>query len=137
MSFAELLKSQREASCLTQKELSVASGLTQPTIANYELGKREPTWAAVQKLADALGVSVEVFRETAEETPPATKRKRRPVGYDIDRHGPDLDDEAEASAGSGSVSHPEPGGYGNSVPPSPESPEKGKAKGTDKKKRKK
>jgi transcriptional regulator with XRE-family HTH domain len=108
MSFAELLKSQREAAGLTQMELSETAGITQGSVAHYERGTREPTWAAVQKLADALGVSVEVFRETA-----------------------------DAPAGSGSVSHPEPGGYGVPVPPSPESPKKGKAKGTDKKKSKK
>jgi DNA-binding XRE family transcriptional regulator len=79
MNFAQLLRMHRDAAGLTQKGLAEAAGLTQAGIALYESGQREPTWAAVQKLADALGVSVEVFRETA-DTP----------------------------AGIGSLSHPEP-----------------------------
>lgn len=77
MTFAELLKSHREAAGLSQKELAEKSELAQPTVANYELGKREPTWAAVQKLAAALGVPVTAFEESE-----------------------------GSSAGSGSLSHP-------------------------------
>ncbi len=48
----------------TQKELALASGLTQSAIGNYESGQRtEPTSAALIKLARALKVTPEWLRQ--------------------------------------------------------------------------
>ncbi|UYO93362.1 helix-turn-helix domain-containing protein [Pollutimonas sp. M17] len=51
----------------TQKELALASGLTQSAIGNYESGQRtEPTSVALIKLAHALKVTPEWLRQGKE-----------------------------------------------------------------------
>lgn len=51
----------------TQKELALASGLTQSAIGNYESGQRtEPTSAALIRLAHALKVTPEWLRQGKE-----------------------------------------------------------------------
>jgi transcriptional regulator with XRE-family HTH domain len=82
MTFADRLRELREAAGLTQEALADATGLSLGAVRNYEQGIREPYWSTIFKLADALGVSVEAFRECAgnrdEEQalkPPATPPK--------------------------------------------------------------
>ena len=53
----------RERAGLTVQELAESAGLTRQAVHNYESGARRPTWDAVQKLAAALGVSTDVFRD--------------------------------------------------------------------------
>lgn len=60
--FAERLKTLRAAAAISQAELARRIGSAQANIANMELGKREPTWGTLCKLADALGVSIASFR---------------------------------------------------------------------------
>ena len=48
---------------MTQAGLAEASGLPIGSIRNYEQGQREPYWAVVFKLAAALGVSCENFKD--------------------------------------------------------------------------
>lgn len=48
------LRSVRKAQGLTMKQLGELVGLTESAISCYELGKREPDFATLQKLADAL-----------------------------------------------------------------------------------
>lgn len=43
----------------TQKDLALASGLTQSAIGNYESGQREPSGQALVRLANALKVTPE------------------------------------------------------------------------------
>ncbi len=47
---------------MTVDELAQAAGLTRQAVHNYESGNRSPTWAAVQKLAEALNVTTDTFR---------------------------------------------------------------------------
>ncbi len=60
--FALRLKALREAAGLTQSQLAERSGLHLGAVFKLEQGKREPSWATVQALCDALGVSSEEFR---------------------------------------------------------------------------
>ena len=43
---------------LTQQTLAALTGLSRSTIVNFETGKREPRLGALERIADALGVSV-------------------------------------------------------------------------------
>lgn len=70
-SFGELLRQQREAKGWTQSMLADESEVSLRTIQDYEQGRREPGFEAAAKLATALGVSTDVFREQ-----PATPKKR-------------------------------------------------------------
>ena len=63
MTFADRLRELREKAGLTQMQLADASGLPLGSIRNYEQGQREPYWQVVFKLADALGVSSEAFKD--------------------------------------------------------------------------
>jgi transcriptional regulator with XRE-family HTH domain len=74
MTFAERLKELREKAGLTQAALHEASGLSLSVIRDYEQGKREPTLRSAFRLADALRVDVNVFKD-CEETD-----AKRPAG---------------------------------------------------------
>ena len=78
VSFGERLKQLREAAGLTQPELAERAGMNRFGIAKLEQGVREPTWATVQALARALGVSVATFADEA----PAPRGKGSRKGKD-------------------------------------------------------
>jgi transcriptional regulator with XRE-family HTH domain len=61
--FADKLRELREAAGLTQEQLAERAGLHTLSVAKLEQGVREPTWATVLELAEALGVSVAKFAE--------------------------------------------------------------------------
>jgi transcriptional regulator with XRE-family HTH domain len=75
MEFAERLRELRKEAGLTQEGLADASGLPLGSIRNYEQGQREPYWAVVFKLANALGVSCEAFAGCANVRPAPAKRR--------------------------------------------------------------
>jgi len=75
-SFGELLKAARESAGIGQSELSRRSDVSQDAISKYELGKREPTWEIVQKLAIALEVDCRHF--VTVEKPPKAKKATKP-----------------------------------------------------------
>jgi transcriptional regulator with XRE-family HTH domain len=77
MTFADRLRGLREAAGLTQAALADAAGLSLGAVRNYEQGIREPYWAAVFKLADALGVSCEAFRDCVDAGPRPDASARR------------------------------------------------------------
>jgi len=62
----------REAAGLTQHELAVAAGTSQPTIAAYESGRKSPTWRTLERLAVAVGCQADV-----RFFPPLTREDRR------------------------------------------------------------
>jgi transcriptional regulator with XRE-family HTH domain len=68
--FAARLRELRLAKGWTQAELAQRVGVSQKAVARWEQGTREPSWANVVALADALGVSSEAFREEPAEQPP-------------------------------------------------------------------
>jgi transcriptional regulator with XRE-family HTH domain len=62
--FSARLKAIRLAKNITITDLAESAGLSRQTIHNYESGEREPTWENVQKIAEAMGVSTEAFRNS-------------------------------------------------------------------------
>ena len=71
-SFAERLKELREKAGFSQAELAKRAGMHLFGVAKLEQGQREPTWATVQALAEALGVECTAFKETQKASPRAT-----------------------------------------------------------------
>src|SRR5262245_59462886 len=79
--FGQVLKRLRQEAGLSQMDLAVKAGLNLFTVAKIEQGHREPSWATVQALARALGVSCEVFVEPqASPAEPARPKKPRRGG---------------------------------------------------------
>jgi transcriptional regulator with XRE-family HTH domain len=80
MTFAERLRELRDRAGLSEARLAEASGLMFGTVHGYGLGRRKPSFAAVVKIARALGVTCEAFANctdvSAEE--PAKKQPRKP-----------------------------------------------------------
>ena len=80
MTFAEKLRELRDAKGLSEAMLADVSGLPFGTVHVYSLGRRRPSFAAVVKLAKALGVTCEAFAECdditgdEEEEKPAPKK---------------------------------------------------------------
>ena len=58
MNFAELLRTTRLASGLTQDELAERSGVARPNISAYEAGRREPLYSNADSLLRAAGAHV-------------------------------------------------------------------------------
>lgn len=58
MTSGQKIKELRQARNLSQKELGIMSGLSEPAIRNYELGNRTPSPQQLEKIAAALNVSV-------------------------------------------------------------------------------
>lgn len=61
ITFARRLKALREERGLNQKELSCAAGLSESSIANYEIGRGMPNAIKVVSLANALGCTTDVL----------------------------------------------------------------------------
>lgn len=59
MAFSENVKRLREEKSLTQAELARRVGVTQPTIAQYEMGIKIPTIVVGARLAEQLGTTCE------------------------------------------------------------------------------
>ena len=57
MKIGERLKKFRMARELSQKQLGIMSGLSEPAIRNYELGNRYPNAKQLEKIAGGLGIS--------------------------------------------------------------------------------
>ena len=58
-----MIREQRLAKKMTLEELAKASGVSRVSINRYELGQRIPNVVIAQKLATALGCSLEVLIE--------------------------------------------------------------------------
>lgn len=59
--FAARLRALREQAGLSVSELAARSGLRRQAVHMLEAGQRSPTLTTVQKLAEALGVSLSAF----------------------------------------------------------------------------
>ena len=57
--FGELLRRSRERLGMSRRDLVAATGLSYPYISQLETGYRQPSPAAIQKLADALQLSLD------------------------------------------------------------------------------
>ncbi len=62
--FGEKLRELRDAAGMTQTALSEAAGVPIGTVRDYEQGVRDPLLSNAQRLAKALGVSLDVFPPT-------------------------------------------------------------------------
>ena len=62
----------REAAAMTQADLALAGGTSQPAIAAYEAGRKNPTVGTVRRLARGVGLEMAV-----EYFPPLTREERR------------------------------------------------------------
>src|SRR5689334_11253718 len=97
MTFPEKLRQLRDAAGLSEARLADASGVSFSSIHEYGLGRRKPSFAAVVKIARALGVTCEAFADCEDiaevgndraaepkkrKTPaaPQAKRGRKPRG---------------------------------------------------------
>ncbi|WP_405063571.1 helix-turn-helix domain-containing protein [Kribbella sp. NBC_01505] len=69
MELGEVLRARRAAAGRTIASVAVDAGLSVPYIANLENGRGNPTMAALERLAGALGAQLEV-RIADEEPPP-------------------------------------------------------------------
>ncbi len=58
MTVGEKIKRFRVAQNLSQKQLALMSGMSEPAIRNYELGNRNPSKKQLEKVADALRISI-------------------------------------------------------------------------------
>lgn len=57
MTIGERIRSVRKSQNLTQKQLGELAGIAEPTIRRYELGKLNPKYETIEKIAAALKVS--------------------------------------------------------------------------------
>ena len=57
MTTGERIRSIRQSRGLTQKQLGELSGIAEPTIRRYELGKLNPKYETLKKIASALDVT--------------------------------------------------------------------------------
>ena len=57
MTIGDRIRAARKAKGYTQKQLGEACGIAEPTIRRYELGKLNPKFETLQKIAKPLGVS--------------------------------------------------------------------------------
>lgn len=76
MTIGERVRSIRKSKNLTQKQLGELSGIAEPTIRRYELGKLNPKYETLAKIAKALAVSTEFLY----------------YGFDVDREHEELID---------------------------------------------
>jgi len=60
VSFADLLRSVRDAAGLTQAELGARAGVARPNVAAYEAGRREPLFESAVGLLGAAGAEIVV-----------------------------------------------------------------------------
>jgi transcriptional regulator with XRE-family HTH domain len=75
LTFAEILKQLRERAGLTQAALALKAGLSLGIVRDYEQGRKEPALRSAFKLADALGVSCEAFKDCIDAAPEAPAKK--------------------------------------------------------------
>ena len=57
----EEIRKLRKSKKITQKKLSILSGIPEITIRQYEAGKYAPTIKPLEKIAEALGVTINYF----------------------------------------------------------------------------
>ena len=69
MSLGEKIKIARTLRGLTQKELGFLVGLSDDRIGHYEINRRTPKEAVLQKIADSTGFPIDFFKNHAIESP--------------------------------------------------------------------
>lgn len=64
----QVLKEARKRAGLTQSEVSAKSGIAQPNLSEYEADIKSPSFAIVQRLAQAIGVKLSRLVKPLDET---------------------------------------------------------------------
>ena len=79
MSFSEQLRELRKKAGLSQDGLAKAAGLSTDTVSKLERPGKEPAWDTAVKLAAALGVQLDAFKDVdnAPAAPEAPAKKAR------------------------------------------------------------
>lgn len=90
--FGLVLRIAREHAGLTQTQLAEKAGLATVTIGQYERGGRRPKAPQLQRLADALGVPVQVFDPQFIEQPQIPAQSERYIPDPSERYIPGVDD---------------------------------------------
>jgi transcriptional regulator with XRE-family HTH domain len=72
------LRQLRDEAKLTQQELADRAKLTRESVARYETGQRSPAFAALCKLADALGVPIDALRHEKKTSRKSKKSAETP-----------------------------------------------------------
>ncbi|GMA06982.1 transcriptional regulator [Tetragenococcus halophilus subsp. flandriensis] len=72
--FPEKIKELRKSKKFTQKDVAEKIGITRPAYTAYEIGKRQPDFETLQKIADLYEVSIDYLlgREEIESLPQYT-----------------------------------------------------------------
>ena len=72
--FPEKIKELRKSKKFTQKDVAEKIGITRPAYTAYEIGKRQPDFETLQKIADLYEVSIDYLlgREEIENSPQYT-----------------------------------------------------------------
>ena len=85
MAFSEELRSLREQRNLTQKDIAEYLGVTRQAVASYELGKREPDYDILKRLADYFSVSIDHLLGRIRHNSAHVLKKEQHMGINIDR----------------------------------------------------
>jgi transcriptional regulator with XRE-family HTH domain len=72
----EVVRSARQSAKLTQAGLATRAGTSQPTVAAYETGRREPTVPTLDRLVRAAGFTLEWILQPTQPRP-LTREERR------------------------------------------------------------
>lgn len=72
MTIAEKIKMYRNIKCMTQKQLSINSGISEIGIRKYEGGDRNPKLEQLIKIAEALDIDKNLLIDSAPVTKPST-----------------------------------------------------------------
>lgn len=80
MTTGDRIRAERQGAGMTQKALGEACGIAEPTIRRYELGKLNPKYETLEKIAGALNTDAEALRGTpGEQDAKADAGKPRPT----------------------------------------------------------
>lgn len=83
------IKKAREAIGLSQKEVAISLGVSNPTVSDWERGIKNPSGKNLKKLATLLNCSTDYLLGVSEQTSETTRQSLRekfdmPDGIDID-----------------------------------------------------
>ena len=76
MTLGERIKIARELKDFTQRSLSEATGIAEPTIRKYESGRLNPKYDTLQKIGAAMDIPIEFFLYDFSESKISTDEKR-------------------------------------------------------------
>ena len=80
MTLKDICKKKR----ITQKELSVATGITQSSISMYISGRKRPTYNTARKIANVLGITIEDFFALLPNAEGKTEEPQKALPLDAD-----------------------------------------------------